>query len=382
MAGSDTKGLETLIAIVLPNLAGGGAERVHLELAREFIDLGYTVEFVLLRREGALLAELPDTMSVAVLNVSNFRHVVMPLRRYLQERKPRFVISAMWPLTAMTIIAARTVRPRPRVLVGEHIDFVSGSREHRLSKLTMRFLGRALYSAADAVICVSDGVRAALAEITGMPADQFVTVFNPVRAPRHVPALPRTDDAAWWQTARYKLVTAGRLTEQKDHATLLRAMALLPQAMDARLLILGEGPEWGNLKGLIETLGLQDRVRMGGFTHAVPSFLKEASLLVMSSRWEGLPVILCEALLQGVPIVSTDCPSGPAEILDGDRFGRLVPVRDPAALAAAIVVELGTSRDREALIARGGLFSPRGAAERYLTLLDPAFNQHAFPATS
>jgi glycosyltransferase involved in cell wall biosynthesis len=370
------------IAIILPNLAGGGAERVHLELAREFIALGYAVEFVLLRREGALLTELPDGIGVQALDVSNFRHAIMPLRRYLQASRPDFVISAMWPLTAMTIIAARTVRRQPRVLVGEHIDFVSGSREHRASRLMMRFLGRSIYSAADAVICVSDGVRKALAQITGLPAERLITVFNPVRASSSVPTLPQTDDVAWWRTARHMLVTAGRLIEQKDHATLLRAMALLPRSVDAKLLILGEGPERDNLEGLIHTLDLRDRVRLGGFTHAVPSFLQSASLLVMSSRWEGLPVILCEALLQGVPIVSTDCPSGPSEILDGGRFGRLVPVQDPAALATGIVAELDTARDRQALQDRGDLFSPRRAAERYLQLIDPAFNPRAILAMS
>jgi glycosyltransferase involved in cell wall biosynthesis len=232
------------------------------------------------------------------------------------------------------------------------------------------------------VICVSDGVRKALAQITGLPAERLITVFNPVRASSSVPTLPQTDDVAWWRTARHMLVTAGRLIEQKDHATLLRAMALLPRSVDAKLLILGEGPERDNLEGLIHTLDLRDRVRLGGFTHAVPSFLQSASLLVMSSRWEGLPVILCEALLQGVPIVSTDCPSGPSEILDGGRFGRLVPVQDPAALATGIVAELDTARDRQALQDRGDLFSPRRAAERYLQLIDPAFNPRAILAMS
>jgi glycosyltransferase involved in cell wall biosynthesis len=166
-------------------------------------------------------------------------------------------------------------------------------------------------------------------------------------------------------------VAIGSLKSQKDYPTLLKAFVLLRDRRPARLLILGEGPERPALERLIGELGLVDRVRLAGYVADPYPYLEMADLFVLSSAWEGLGNVIIEALVCGTPVVATDCRSGPAEILENGRYGRLVPVSDPESLAAAMAASLTETPDRDVLRARGAEFSVERAADQYLELLDP-----------
>ncbi len=158
----------------------------------------------------------------------------------------------------------------------------------------------------------------------------------------------------------------GTLKPQKDHATLLRAFALLPEELDASLAVLGDGPLRGELSDLAQALGIHDRVRFLGFVPDPIPWFRTADVFVLSSRWEGFANVIVEALSFGVSVVSTDCPSGPFEILEDGRFGELVPVADPTRLALAIAATLTTERPKEPLIKRSRDFAVDAIAARYL----------------
>src|SRR5205807_1946109 len=166
------------------------------------------------------------------------------------------------------------------------------------------------------------------------------------------------------------LVAVGRLRMQKDFPTLIKAFALVRKVRLARLVIIGEGRQGANLQRLIETLGLKDDVALAGYMENPFAWMARASLYVLSSVWEGLPGVLIEALACGCPVVSTNCPSGPSEILDAGAYGRLVPCRDPEAMAEAILSTLDQPCDRQSLRNRAQAFSVEAAAERYAALIE------------
>jgi glycosyltransferase involved in cell wall biosynthesis len=366
-----SKSKQKLISIVLPTLGGGGAERVNIELAREFLRMGYAVEFVVMQGGGELIGIVPEGATVTDLGVPRFRYTVGRLRRYFASRRPDAALVSMWPLTGAALAAWKLAKVSGRIVVAEHVDFRGAPQLERLSRAFMRTVGRPLYRLADAIVCVSQGARAALAAEARIPTELITVIYNPVRPPSD--PLP-IDDAAlrdWWFGADVRLIAIGRLIAQKDHATLIRSFDRVRQRLDARLLILGEGPQRGMLERLVNELGLGDGIRLPGFKHNVASYLDAASVLVLSSRWEGLGNVLIEALQHGVPVVSTDCPSGPAEVLEGGRLGTLVAVGDADALADAIAAAVHAPVNKDALRRAGQRYEPRAIAEAYVALLDP-----------
>lgn len=357
------------VAIVLPTLAGGGAERLHLLLGEEFQKRGYNVDFVLLRAEGELLEEVASSARIIELGAPRFRHALVPLMRYLRRRRPAAILAAMWPLTGLAAVAKALSGIDCRLLASEH-SALSHAHHHRgWSRSAHRHLGKWLYGLCDRVVCVSEGVRQDVITLTGLSRERTKVIYNPVRQANK--GLADRKIMEWWGNRGGRLIAIGSLKKAKDYPTLLHAFSSLRQTKDARLLILGEGPLRSELEALCGTLGLGDSVLMPGFVADPYPYLAEADLLVLSSAWEGLGNVIIEALVCGTPVVSTDCPSGPREILDDGRYGRLVPVGDVDALAKAMANALAATHDREALKRRAADFKPEQAADAYLRLLFP-----------
>lgn len=357
------------ISFFLPDLRGGGAERVMLDLAQEFAQLGHEVEFVLMRPEGEFLAEARAKHSIFDLDAPRARNVVPALARYLRHRRPDALIAAMWPLTALAPIAARIARFPGKVLVSEHAIL---SRQYaqrgRLHGLTLRLSAFVGYRLASARVGVSRGTCADMAALSRMPQDRFETIHNPVR-PTTAPAPKALETATnLWGTGGPRILTVGNLKPEKNHALLLRAFALLPHP-EARLMLLGQGQNEAALRGLAAELGIAERVIFAGFHPDPAPFYATADLFVLSSDHEGFGNVIVEALSFGLPVVSTDCPSGPAEILENGKYGRLVPVSDAASLARAMDAALDSPIDRDALRRRAADFAPEIAARKYLDLL-------------
>ncbi|BCX11982.1 MAG: glycosyl transferase [Thermosynechococcus sp.] len=358
-----------LISLLLPDLRGGGAERSRLRLARELARHGHRVELVLVRARGDLLAEAQSEFPVVDLGGDRPRNSLPAVVRYLRQRRPDALLAAMWPLTVIAPIAARIAGFRGKVLISEH-NVISGHCKmwDWLPRLALRpsvILG---YRLASARIGVSQGVCADIASLSLMSPEQFVTIYNPIPPAIEPGAEQRNAAHALWGTNGPHILTVGRLEPVKNQPLLLRAFAALAQP-EARLMLVGQGPSEAPLRTLAADLGIADRVIFAGF-HPDPSpFYSTADLFVLSSNNEGFPNVLAEALSFGLPVVSTDCPSGPAEILEGGRYGRLVPVGDAQALTRAMEEALESPVDRDALQRRATEFAPETAARKYLELL-------------
>lgn len=358
------------ISILLPDLRGGGAERVMVDLAREFVRLGHTVEFVLLQATGDFLPEAQRDFAVFDLATPRTRNVPWPLARYMRDRKPYAVIANMWPLTSAAVIGKAISRQPCRLLLVEHCTLSRqyaawGALHNTLLSASMS----ATYHFADQVAAVSDGSATDTARLARIPPDRVTVLHNPIpQRPMPGPEARAMADALWACPPRRRILTVGSLKDQKNHPLLLRSFATM-SCPDARLMLLGQGTNEAALRRLASDLGIADRVIFAGF-HADPSpFYATADLFVLSSDYEGLPTVLMEALSFGLPVVSTDCPSGPAEILEGGRFGCLVPVGDAPALARAMEDALAAPVDRNAMIRRASDFAPEIAARKYLDLL-------------
>ena len=358
------------ISILLPDLRGGGAERVMIDLAREFARLGQTVEFALMHATGDFLHEAQRNFPVFDLATSRTRRVVGPLTRYLRDRKPDAVIANMWPLTSAAVIGRALSRQPCHLLLVEHNtltrQYASWGCLHGL------FIAASIattYRFADQIAAVSEGSAIDTARLARLPSNRVAVLHNPIpQRPMPSPEARAIADTLWACPPGQRILTVGSLKDQKNHPLLLRSFAAMDRP-DARLMLLGQGDNETALRGLASGLGIADRVIFAGF-HPDPSpFYATADLFVLSSDYEGFGNVIVEALSFGLPVVSTDCPSGPAEILEGGRFGRLVPVGDAPALARAMEDALAAPVDRDALIRRAADFAPEIAARKYLDLL-------------
>ena len=395
------------------SLGGGGVERSMLNLASALLERGHRVDLVVCRADGAMAAETPVGAKVVALAPASalswrscllradpkglrdlLRPVLLPLRPglelrhlpalagYLRRERPQALLAAMPYANLVALWARRAAGAPTRIAVSERNTlsaFIHGPQ--RRGKWRWRHvlpLIRRLYPQADAIIAVSEGVAEDLARTAGLPREAIATVYNPVVSERlHAQAREAVDHPWFAPGAPPVILAAGRLLPQKDFPTLLRAFARLRRQQEARLVILGEGKERAALERLARELGVADAVDLPGFAPNPFAYMARASLFVLSSAHEGLPGVLIQALACGCPVVSTDCPSGPAEILEGGRWGPLVPVGDDAALAEAMLATLAAPLPRARLRERGAAFSVERAAERYRDLLfggaaDPA----------
>lgn len=366
------------VAILLPDLRGGGVEKMRLVLAREFLGRGIAVDFVLGRGNGELLDRVPPGARLFDLKASRLGAMFVPFMRYLRAERPDAVLAAMWPITAIASAAVRFSGTGSRLVISDHNTLSRAyAGRGRLHRLMMQLSIKRTYPWADARVAVSRGMADDLAMLAGLAPEDFTIIYNPALLPSSSQTAPAVE--AWGPEPGARLLSAGSFKAQKNQALLIRSFARLLKHRHATLLIMGEGRLRGELEALVAELGLKGRVLLPGFVQDTRPVYAAADLFVLSSDYEGFGNVIVEALACGVPVVSTDCPSGPAEILEGGRYGRLVPCGDEAGLAAAMGEALAAAPDRAALIGRASHFSPERAADAYLRLLLP---QLAAPVTS
>ena len=362
--------LNARIAILLPNLAGGGAEHVNIWLAKEFLKRGFCVEFVLLQKTGELVDLIPEGAEIYDLRAVRFRSAILPLVKYMRNRKPGAVIANMWPLTSVAVLAHRLARARCRLLVSEHCTLSHHEGKRGLMhNIALRASLASTYRLADERVAVSAGVASDLALLSGIRRDRFEVVYNPIPAPMFTDK--NEAEEVWGGWTGKRVISVGALKPEKNYTVLIEAFSRLLRKQDAKLLLLGDGPLRCELELQIADRGLEGKVLMPGFRINPVPFYRSADLFVLSSDYEGFGNVIVEALACGLPVVSTDCPGGPAEILDFGRFGALVSCGDPKALADAMFEMLNQSHDRMALMDRAADFLPHLAADKYLRLLFP-----------
>jgi glycosyltransferase involved in cell wall biosynthesis len=369
------------VCLYLPDLSGGGGEMFAIKLAGELRRRGIEVDFFLARREGPLLAEVPAGCEVFAAAGLALRKKFGPLVRYLRARRPDALLSNMDPSNVAGLARVVSRVPVHVVMVlhntlSEEMKLVAPHRR-RLFRVA-----RHLYRLADAMVAVSEGLARDAAAVIPFVRHKLHVIANPVVSDTLLAAAREPVDHPWLRGGEVPVTLAvGRLHPQKDFPTLLRAFRIVCGRRPARLIILGTGGERERLVEEIGQLGLGDDVALPGFVANPWAWMSKASVLALSSVWEGLPTVLIEALAVGTPVVATDCPHGPREILDGGRYGRLVPVGDADGLAAALLATLDEPRRPDVLVARGRQYSVSRSADAYLELIDHGLRGGA-PAAS
>lgn len=356
------------LVIYLPDLAGGGTERMHVNLAPHFLAAGMRVTFLLDRRSGPLLDKVPEGAEVHVLGASRQVAAIPKLVDYLRTNQVDFLISNMEHGNVISIWARKLASVATRIIVAQHCSFRDQVSRGNWKFKIMPMLYRRMLPKADAIVCVSNGVAAEIADVCGLGLSRINVIYNGAVTAELRQAAEQPVDHPWFSQGEPVLVAAGRLVELKDYPTLLRAFATLVKNRPARLIILGDGPLRNSLGNLARELGVADRVDLAGFVANPMPFMRNAAAFVLTSRAEGFGNVLVEAMACGTPVVSTDCPHGPAEILDYGRFGRLTPPGDPDALAAAILATLDAPLPAAQLEERAAVFSIRQCVLDYLAL--------------
>lgn len=360
------------ISIVLPDLRGGGAERVAVNLANSFVERGFEVEMVLLAAHGAFLADLHPDIRLVDLKARRLRGALFPLARHLRQRRPDALLVFMWPLTVIALWSRWLSCIETRIVVAEHTTW---SRDEIVRSVFSRWLVRTTmryaFPSANAVVSVSRGAADDLASFAKLDRADIHVVYNPVVGVTQDVSDELHTPEKWWSGSHLRILAVGALKPIKDYDTLLDGFLILRQQVNARLLILGEGNCRAKLEEKLNHLGLEGSVFMPGFVKDLAPYYKRADLHVLSSTGEGFGNVLVEALEAGTPVVSTDCQSGPREILLNGKYGSLVPVGDADALAKAMSTALSSTHDTELLKSRALDFSIENAVNKYLDLLFP-----------
>jgi glycosyltransferase involved in cell wall biosynthesis len=324
------------IALFTVSLEVGGAERVLVTLANRFAERGHAVQMVLMKPEGALRQELSAAVQRVDLRTYRIWRTVLPLARYLRRERPDVLLSTLSQPNLIAILARRLARVPTRIVVREASTPTQefGGAGKLKDRIVPTLIAR-IYRQADAIVAVSRGVQADLLHLTRLPETRLPCIYNPVITQHLMRLREEPVEHAWFQHGAPPVVLAvGRLIPQKDFATLLRAFA--QASAPSNLLILGEGEDRTALERLANQLSIAERVQMPGYEPNPFKYMRRAAVFVLSSRYEGLPNALIQAMACGCPVAATDCPSGPREILDGGKYGLLVPVGDVDALAEAI----------------------------------------------
>lgn len=321
----------------MPGLYDGGAERILLNLAEGIAARGFPVDLVLARAEGPYMAEIPDSVRLIDLKATRVMMCLPALVHYLRSERPVALLSALYA-NIIAVWAKRITGYPIHVVLSEHNTLTSVSNgENDLRWKLYPKLARWFYPWADGVTAVSKGVADDLALATKLSPSHIQVIYNPIVTPGLQKKSKAPLEHPWFIAGEIPVILGvGRLTAQKAFSVLIDAFAQVRKSHPTRLLILGEGEERPQLEALIRQLGLEQDVNLPGFVSNPYPYMAHAALFVLSSRWEGLPTVLVEAMSLRTPVIATDCPSGPREILGNGQYGQLVPVGDSSALALAI----------------------------------------------
>lgn len=351
----------------------GGVEKMMVNLCREFVTRGVEVDLILIRAESAHLKALPAAVRVHCLRARHAFSAVFELIQWLRRERPKVLLVAKDRAGRAAWLARKISRVDCRLVlrIGTTLSAALAGKSW-WRKFAWYLPMRLIYPGFDRIIAVSAGVAADLVKITGLPENHFAVLANPVLSPE-IFAHARQPAALLWlnDKTRPVIIASGRLTRQKDFPTLLRAFAVVRAELDCCLVILGEGEDRETLASLARQLQIESDLLLPGFEKNPYALMARADLFVLSSLWEGSPNVLTEALGLGLPVVSTDCPSGPRELLGDACPEVLVPPGDHQALARAMLVQLRNSRPPSFWRSLVQDYQAATAAAAYLKVLFP-----------
>ncbi|NEN90427.1 MULTISPECIES: glycosyltransferase [unclassified Okeania] len=360
---------QTHLAIHIRFLYGGGAERVLVNLMPAFIQQGVKVDLVMNMAEGPYLLEVPPEVRIIDLKTKKTLAGLPKLVRYLRQERPKVLLSFLHYPNEIAILAKLLAFVNTRVIVSERNALSMHAGNEPSSEKWSTISTKLLYPLADGILANSNGVAQDLANITGISPKRIKVIYNPTITPDIFEKSQQTLDHPWFQLGQPPVVLGvGRLDPQKNFSTLIKAFAKVRQTKPCRLMILGKGREKVQLQALIKELDIENDVALPGFADNPYPYLKKAAVFVLSSLWEGLPNVLIEALALGTPVISTNCLCGPEEILDGGKYGSLVPVGDYEAIAKEIL-DILSGNSRQVDSAWLEQFKVENVAQQYLEFL-------------
>jgi glycosyltransferase involved in cell wall biosynthesis len=358
------------VALFMPSFRGGGAERVMVTLAQGFAARGVRVDIVVAQDEGPNVPSAMDGIRIVDLRAGRVLAALGGLARYLRREAPHAMLSALPHANVVAVWARSLARSTTRIVLSEHTiaSLSAANSTLRRARVLPIFMRRA-YRKADAIVAVSEGVAEDLVSLLGIDRSWITLIYNPVVSPQLAVLAERPVNHPWFASVQRPVVlAAGRLTASKDFVTLIRAFAEVRKHRPVRLMILGEGEERRNLQALATDLRVDDDFALPGFVDNPYQYMKRAAVFVLSSQWEGFGNVLVEAMACGTAVVSSDCPSGPREILEGGRHGTLIPAADPILLARAIEAQLDMPL-KSTVVQRAESFGVDIALDRYAAAL-------------
>ncbi len=356
-----------------PGRTQGGLEVVITHIANALSQKGLQVDVLVMPPKGANPVPPDLDKQIQVVNLKSKHKFIglFTLLDYLRKQRPDVLMAAGHRSNMLALRARQLLHRPPCVVLGIHNMLSRQMSQFNPLKSWLRTLTISRnYPHSDAIVAVSHGVADDLRQQFGLPQYLIHTIHNPVVTTELFQLAEQPPEHPWFHDGGPPvIVSVGRLRPQKDFATLIKAFHIVRQQRESRLLILGEGRQRPILEALIDELGLHQEVQLPGFVANPMPCMKQASLFVLSSAWEGFGNVLVEALSTGVPVVSTDCQSGPREILEDGRYGALVPVGDAKTLAAAMLNTLDTPLNRNLLIKSARRFEVERAVTAYIDLL-------------
>ena len=355
----------------MESLGGGGAERVMLNLAQAFSRLEHHVDLVVASTKGPYCSQVPESVRLVDLGTIRTIAAIRPLARYLRRESPNALLSAMGHCNIVALLARKLSGTRARVVITEVSLLKTSTRSApQFRSRWIPVFAKWFYPWADKIVAISGGVADDLSRLLDLPLESIEVIYNPVVTPELYEKAACALAHPWFKSGAPPVILGvGRLDPEKDFFTLLRAFNIVRRNRNVRLMILGEGPERFVLESLVQELGITDVVALPGFVENPLPFIARASELVLTSRFEGLSNVIIEALACGTPVVATDCPCGPREILDGGRYGKLAPVGNAEALATAVEETLENPPDPMFLKSAAERFSVAPIARQYLEVL-------------
>lgn len=328
------------IAFILPSFDGGGAERVIVNLANGFTNSGLFVSIIVLNSHGSYINEANNKVKIINLNKKRTLYSYFSLLKFVRDSKPNVLFSTM-PHINILALFIKIVYKKYTVVIRESNTTSEQSKSKTSVKWhIIKLLRRVLYNKADLIVCPSAGVAEDLLhhEKLFLKHIQLVVIPNPcnynsllIRSTE-----PIKDEFMLRNNNTKFIIGIGALSKQKDFSTLIKAFSIIDKRIDCKLIILGDGSERDNLESLVSSLGIQEKVYMPGFVDNPFNYLISSDVFVLSSIYEGLPNALIQALLLDVPCISTNCKSGPNEILANGDYGQLVKIGDPISMSKAI----------------------------------------------
>ncbi len=318
-----------------------GIQRIMVNIANGLTNLGYRVDLIMPEIKGQYLIDLSPDVKLFDLNTRNPINVLNNLRKYLKTTKPNLLLCADQHINIAAAIARPLSGVKFSLIITQHNPLGILKHDFRWFVRILPLFARIFFPLADQIVVISQGLVREIATVIQQPPERLRVIYNPVITSHVFQRAAESPPHPWLNNKNKPVILgAGRLTQQKDFFTLIKAFRLLKSNLDARLLIIGEGEDRPQLENLIRQLNLQEDVCLANHQENPYTYMKNSDIFVLCSIWEGFGNVLVEAMAVGTPVISTDCESGPAEILEQGKYGQLVPIQNPLALSEAILTTL------------------------------------------